>query len=131
MAIPLIKQAMNQGYEVVEYIIGNAVEPADEPLLKAKFQAWDRASTVSQALAIIQRNLPLLAGITTLQLREFLLDSNIITPAPDEVIFRRNDYTNTFYSIIEGECFVEIGGDQAAPARWVRLGTGSFLANSG
>jgi hypothetical protein len=29
---PLIKQAMNQGYEVVEYILGNKVEPADEPL---------------------------------------------------------------------------------------------------
>ena len=31
---PLIKQAMNQGYEVVEYIQGNKVEPADEDLLK-------------------------------------------------------------------------------------------------
>jgi CRP-like cAMP-binding protein/Fe-S-cluster-containing hydrogenase component 2/thioredoxin reductase len=128
---PLIKQAMNQGYEVVEYVLGNPVEPADEPLLKAKFEAWGRASTVSQALAIIQRNLPLLAGITTLQLREFLLDSNVNAPAPDEVIFRRNDYTNTFYSIIEGECFVEIGGDNGLPARWVRLGTGSFFGELG
>ena len=34
---PLIKQAMNQGYEVVEYILGRTVEPADEPLLRAKF----------------------------------------------------------------------------------------------
>jgi CRP-like cAMP-binding protein/Fe-S-cluster-containing hydrogenase component 2/thioredoxin reductase len=128
---PLIKQAMNQGYEVVEYILGNAVEPADEPLLKAKFQAWGRASSVSQALAIIQRNLPLLAGITTLQLREFLLDSNVSAPPPDEVIFRRNDYTNTFYSIIEGECFVEIGGDDGNASRWVRLGTGSFFGELG
>lgn len=128
---PLIKQAMNQGYEVVEYIAGNPVEPADEPLLKAKFQAWGRAATVSQALAIIQANLPLLSGITTLQLREFLLDSDVRTPAPDEVIFRRNDYTDTFYSIIEGDCLVEIGGDDGTPSRWIRLGTGSFFGELG
>ncbi|MBU6211630.1 MAG: NAD(P)-binding domain-containing protein, partial [Gammaproteobacteria bacterium] len=30
---PLIKQAMNQGYEVVEFIRGKPVAPADEPLL--------------------------------------------------------------------------------------------------
>ena len=27
---PLIKQAMNQGYEVIEYILGRSVEPADQ-----------------------------------------------------------------------------------------------------
>ena len=31
---PLIKQAMNQGYEVVEFILGNKIKPADEPLLE-------------------------------------------------------------------------------------------------
>ncbi|HVP87715.1 MAG TPA: cyclic nucleotide-binding domain-containing protein [Casimicrobiaceae bacterium] len=128
---PLIKQAMNQGYEVVEYIVGNAVEPADEPLLKQKFEAWGRAPTVSQALAIIQRNVPLLSGITTLQLREFMLDSEVRTPDPDEIIFERNDYTNTFYSVVEGEVFVQIGGDNGASSRWVRLGTGEFFGELG
>jgi CRP-like cAMP-binding protein/Fe-S-cluster-containing hydrogenase component 2/thioredoxin reductase len=128
---PLIKQAMNQGFEVVEYILGKAVEPADEPLLKKKFEAWGRAPTVSQALAIIQRNVPLLSGITTLQLREFMLDSEVCTPRPDEIIFERNDYTNTFYSVVEGEVFVQIGGDNGAPSRWVRLGTGQFFGELG
>ena len=128
---PLIKQAMNQGFEVVEYILGNAVEPADEPLLKAKFAAWGRAPTVSQALAIIQRNVPLLSGITTLQVREFMLDSEVRTPDPDDIIFERNDYTNTFFSVVEGEVFVEIGGDNGVPARWVRLGTGQFFGELG
>ena len=36
---PLIKQAMNQGYEVVEYILGNKINPADHPLLEEKFKA--------------------------------------------------------------------------------------------
>ncbi len=30
---PLIKQAMNQGYDVIEFINGNSIRPADHPLL--------------------------------------------------------------------------------------------------
>jgi CRP-like cAMP-binding protein/Fe-S-cluster-containing hydrogenase component 2/thioredoxin reductase len=127
---PLIKQAMNQGYEVVEYILGNAVEPADEPLLKAKFAAWARAARVPETLAVIQRNVPLLAGITTLQLREFMLDSEVRTPREADVIFRRNDYTNTFYCLLEGEVFVEVAGDTST-VRQIRLGTGSFFGELG
>jgi thioredoxin reductase len=53
---PLIKQAMNQGYEVVEYIRGNRVDPADEPLLKQKFENYKRARTVSHGLILLQKN---------------------------------------------------------------------------
>ena len=127
---PLIKQAMNQGYEVVEYIAGNPVEPADEPLLKAKFARWTRVTTVPQALATIQRNVPLLSGITTLQLREFMLDSDIRTPGKGEVIFERNDYTSTFFSVVEGEVLVEVGGDTPT-ARSIRFGAGSFFGELG
>lgn len=100
---PLIKQAMNQGYEVVEYITGTAVEPADAPLLKAKFTNLKGIGSVEQALAQIQKNVPVLSHITPLQMREFMLDSDIRTPAEGAVIFERNDYTNSFYSIVEGE----------------------------
>src|SRR5205814_1592098 len=127
---PLIKQAMNQGYEVVESIIGNHVEPADEPLLRSKFANWSRATSVSEALAITQRNVPLLAGITTLQLREFLLDSDVRTPEPEQILFRRNDYTNTFFTIVEGEVFVEISAE-GEQSRWIRLGAGAFFGELG
>ncbi len=39
---PLIKQAMNQGYEVVEFALGRDVAPADEPLLQKKFANFSR-----------------------------------------------------------------------------------------
>jgi CRP-like cAMP-binding protein/Fe-S-cluster-containing hydrogenase component 2/thioredoxin reductase len=100
---PLIKQAMNQGYEVVEYILGGKVEPADEPLLKAKFASMPSFRSVDEALARVQKNVKLLAQITPLQLREFMLDSDVRTPNPGEEIFKRNDYTNSFYSIVDGE----------------------------
>ncbi len=100
---PLIKQAMNQGYEVVEYILGEKVEPADEPLLKAKFAAMPGFRSVNETLERVQKNVRVLAQITPLQLREFMLDSNVRTPKAGEAIFQRNDYTNSFFSIVEGE----------------------------
>ena len=60
----------------------------------------------------MQKNVRLLAHITPLQLREFMLDSDIRTPAPNEVIFNRNDYTNTFFSIVEGEVHIVIDPDK-------------------
>ena len=111
---PLIKQAMNQGYEVIEYITGTAVEPADAPLLKTKFANIKGIGSVDQALAQIQRNVPVLSHITPLQMREFMLDSDIRTPASGEVIFERNDYTNSFYSIVEGEVHIAVE-DKSAP----------------
>ncbi|MEM9301687.1 MAG: cyclic nucleotide-binding domain-containing protein [Pseudomonadota bacterium] len=121
---PLIKQAMNQGYEVVEFILGNDVEPADEPLLREKFKNMPGFSTVNAALEKIQKNVPLLAPITALQLREFMLDSDILTPSPGDVVFAKNDYTNTFFSIVEGE--VEIVVDEASGKK-IKLGAGEFF----
>jgi CRP-like cAMP-binding protein/Fe-S-cluster-containing hydrogenase component 2/thioredoxin reductase len=108
---PLIKQAMNQGYEVIEYILGNQVEPADEPLLKAKFVKMPGFRSVDEALARVQKNVRLLSHITPLQLREFMLDSEILTAKPGDSIFQRNDYTNTFFSIVEGEVQVLLDAD--------------------
>ncbi len=105
---PLIKQAMNQGFEVIEYILGEKVEPADEPLLRDKFKSMAGFTTVEAALAKVQDNVRLLSHITPLQLREFMLDSDIRTPAPGASVFARNDYTNSFYCIVDGTVEVEI-----------------------
>jgi len=94
---------MNQGYEVIEYILGNKVEPADEPLLKDKFAKMPGFRSVDEALQRVQKNVRLLSHITPLQLREFMLDSDILTPKAGDKVFERNDYTNTFFSIVEGE----------------------------
>ncbi len=122
---PLIKQCMNQGYEVVEYIQGNNVEPADEPLLKAKFEGIPGKPTVNKALRSIQKIVPLLSGLTVLQLREFFIDSDIRIPAAGEYIFRKNDYTNTFFCIVTGEVLIEI--DEDDPDKTVSLKSGQFF----
>ncbi|MGD9600525.1 MAG: cyclic nucleotide-binding domain-containing protein [Gammaproteobacteria bacterium] len=122
---PLIKQCINQGYEVVEYICGRNVEPADEALLRAKFAHVPGLSKVDAAIETIRRTIPLFAGLTPLQLREFLLDSDIRTPAPGEAVVEYNDYTNTFFSILRGSVFIEI--DPNNPSRTVPLAEGKFF----
>ena len=127
---PLIKQAMNQGYEVVEYILGRNIEPADEPLLREKFARYAKARDVNDGITRIRAQVPLLSALTALQLREFVLDSDIRTPALAEVIFHKNDYTNTFFSIVEGTVSVEVAGKDGKLTSVV-LGAGQFFGEMG
>ncbi len=127
---PLIKQAMNQGYEAVEYALGRTIEPADEPLLARKFAGFSRTKKVSQVLDVIQRSVPLLSGLNRLQLREFMLESELLTPRPGETVFRRNDYTNSFFMIVAGEAEVEVLRDGRS-AGWFAMGPGDFFGELG
>jgi CRP-like cAMP-binding protein/thioredoxin reductase/Pyruvate/2-oxoacid:ferredoxin oxidoreductase delta subunit len=119
---PLIKQAMNQGYEVIEYIEGNNVEPADEPLLKSKFASVPEVATVDDALSLIKYNIPLFSDLTMLQLREFMLDSEIMVAEPDQPIFRYNDYSDSFYSVLRGEVRVQVDPDDPRVTIAIRAG---------
>jgi len=125
---PLIKQAMNQGYEVIETIRGNKVEPADEPLLKERFAKLGNIA-VDDVLATIRSNVPIFSELNPLMLRELMLDSTVHVPSPGEVIFRRNDYTNSFFTIVQGE--VEIQVDPNDPKEVVVLKQGDFFGEMG
>jgi len=122
---PLIKQAMNQGYEVVEFILGNRVEPADEPLLRSKFGSLPGFTSVDAALDLVQQRVPVLTPLTRLQLREFLLDSDVRTPQRGQTIFERNDYSDSFYSVVDGQVEIELSAEEHAHT--VTLGPGEFF----
>jgi len=127
---PLIKQALNQGYEVVESLLGEPVEPADAPVLRDKLAAVPGgADDVEATLAWIQERVPMLAPLTHLQLREFLLDADIHAPTPGETIFRYKDYTNSVYSIVDGEVQIRPGdpNDPKTPREPITLGQGQFF----
>ena len=127
---PLIKQAMNQGYEVIEYILGNPVEPADEGLLRAKFAGVPGIASVSDGIGLLRRNQPLLAPLTTLQLREFMLDSTVHVLPRGAVVFERNDYSNSFYAILEGGIAIETE-DRAGEVAVFGLKPGDFFGEMG
>jgi len=127
---PLIKQAMNQGYEAVEFALGRNVAPADEPLLQKRLAKFSRRRTVSQSLDLIQESVPLLKDINRLQLREFMLESDLLSPDEGEVIFKRNDYTNSFFMIVSGEVKVEVLREGRA-STWFALKAGQFFGELG
>lgn len=112
---PLIKQCMNQGYEVVQTIAGQSVEPADEGLLRAKFAGLRRQPAVSAALALVRANVRLFDGLTMLQLREFLLDSTVHVLPVGATVFNLNDYGDTLFCVVEGEVQIELGEGSGPP----------------
>ncbi len=126
---PLIKHCLNQGYEVVEYILGNIIPPADEPLLQEKLNQARVAMSVTELVTAIRERLPLYGPLTSLQIREFLLHSELHLKLPGEVVFKRNDYTNSLYSVLDGEVGVQINPEK--PAEMVKLGPGQFFGEMG
>ena len=98
---PLIKNCLNQGFEVVEHILGEPVKPADEPVLASKFREVE--GSVSDVLARIQETVPTFGPLTSVQLRSLMFESKLRVEAPGTVIYRRADFDNTFFSILEGD----------------------------
>ncbi|HET7712515.1 MAG TPA: cyclic nucleotide-binding domain-containing protein [Thermoanaerobaculia bacterium] len=96
----LIKLGMNQGYEVVEHLLGHDVEPADEEVLRGRLTFWD--GTVRERISAIRHRVPLLAAADEQQLRDMFLSAHVREYRDGEVIIRQNDYTNDFMVIAFG-----------------------------
>jgi Fe-S-cluster-containing hydrogenase component 2/thioredoxin reductase len=74
---PLIKQAMNQGYDVVEHLKGRDVKPVEHPLLQLKFGLLPYQADVDEILALYQQRVPMFARVNALAFRELILESEI------------------------------------------------------
>ncbi|MGB0513514.1 MAG: NAD(P)-binding domain-containing protein, partial [Wenzhouxiangellaceae bacterium] len=80
---PLIKQAMNQGYDVVEYIQGNDVKPVDYELLRLQFAGLPYVADPEEILDLYRQRLPMFRRMNALQFRELILESRVIASVPD------------------------------------------------
>ena len=121
---PLIKQAMNQGYEVIEHILGNAVEPADWELIKERLAHLP--GTVAENYKLIKDSLPLFSELSEPQFRELLIDSTVHQLAANQIVFQRLDYTDTFFSIVSGGVEVKVDEQRRIP-----LEPGAFFGELG
>lgn len=125
---PLIKQAMNQGFEVVAYINGDDIAPADEPLLVEKFEVMGDVE-VDSVLSTIRQTIPVFSELNTLLLRETMLESQVHACKKGDIIFARNDYSSTFFTIFIGQVGIQISEDD--PSLVVKLREGEFFGEMG
>jgi Fe-S-cluster-containing hydrogenase component 2/CRP-like cAMP-binding protein/thioredoxin reductase len=106
---PLIKQAMNQGYEVVEHLLGRTVQPADHEILAAVFRRLRNGNDVDATLHKIHGTVRAFRDVKELALRELLLSSTILTPAKGTKLFTRGVYSSSVFNILRGEVHLSVG----------------------
>ncbi len=79
---PLIKQAMNQGYDVIEFINGNEVKPADHPLLEYQFFGLPFERPVDEIIERFQTLIPMFRQMNALAFRELVIESDLLVAFP-------------------------------------------------
>lgn len=121
----LIKHAINQGYEVIEHILGHAVEPADEELLKKKLDFLP--GSVSNRIKALLPRTPLLAGGSEDQIRELLLSSEFHRVQRGGVIFEQHDFSESLYMILDGSVDIFVKTDAGEVKDVGRKGAGAFF----
>jgi len=127
---PLIKHCMNQGYDAVEFISGNtSLEAADEPLLKDKLKGLPGTRSVAEWLEFLRSHVEILNGLSPLQMREFLLDSEVRAYQPGDAIFTRNEQGSSLFGIASGSVKVEVDPTNAAIT--VPIGESSIFGEVG
>ncbi len=114
---PLIKQAMNQGYEVVEHLLGRTVKPADHEILASVFRRLRNGHDVEATLHKIHATVRLFRDVKELALRELILSSTILTPAKGTQLFTRGVYSSSVFNILRGEVHLSLGNGQPMTLR--------------
>lgn len=122
----LIKLAINQGYEAVEYALGRECDPADEEVLCTRLPRWQ--GKAAERIEQIRQQIPLLGAADPLQLREVFLSAEVKPYRDGDVIFRQNDYTNTLMVVADGRVVLSTEPEGGGPAKEVaELTAGSFF----
>ncbi len=113
---------------MIEFILGNDIEMADEPLLKQRIELLG-GKTVDEVLAMIRSRVPVFKELPALVLRELMIDATIWHSKPNVVIFKRNDFTTAFFAILQGEVRIETDADD--PTTGHNLVEGEFFGELG
>ncbi|WP_439544642.1 cyclic nucleotide-binding domain-containing protein [Sandarakinorhabdus sp.] len=127
---PLIKHCMNQGHDVVEFINGNlGLKPADEPILEAKLAGLPGNRSVADWLEYLRASVSILTGMSSLQMREFMLDSTVKLYRAGDVVFERNAPGSSLFGIAQGQVLVEV--NPSDPSITVPVGAGTIFGEVG
>ena len=125
----LIRLGINQGYEAMEHLCGEPIEPADEGVLRERLPFW--AGTVRERIEEIRDALPVFGQATNDQLREIFLLAKPVRLADGEVLIRENDYTDSFLAVCRGRLQILRKGEAETERPVAQLTSGSFLGEMG
>ena len=129
---PLIKHAMNQGFEVVQHILGKSVSCAEMPLLRERLSCLD--GSVEDVVERIRKTIPIFSGLSRMQVQELLVESTVHVMKKGDVVFQRDDFSNTFYTILEGSVEVDVeralGLDDEDDDASIPFETGDFFGEA-
>jgi CRP-like cAMP-binding protein/thioredoxin reductase/Fe-S-cluster-containing hydrogenase component 2 len=147
----LIRLCMNQGFEVVEHILGRPVEPADEEVLKRRLPFWE--GTVQQRILSLMDEVPLIGAAAVRaapaaagsaggerplrrepaaeQLREHLLAAEPRTFQRGEVILRQDEYTQSVMLLVDGAVEVVRREGSGEESTLAQLPAGTFFGEMG
>jgi CRP-like cAMP-binding protein/thioredoxin reductase/Fe-S-cluster-containing hydrogenase component 2 len=96
----LIKLGINQGYEVVEHLMGREVVPADEEILRQRLPFW--TGSVRERIEAIRASVPLLGAADATLVRDVFLSARVRECADGETITRQNDYSSELLVVTSG-----------------------------
>ncbi|MFT7288055.1 MAG: Fe-S-cluster-containing hydrogenase component 2/CRP-like cAMP-binding protein/thioredoxin reductase [Halieaceae bacterium] len=147
---PLIKQAMNQGYEVIDFINGRDTRPADYELLETQFGGLPYVLDPEDVLALYQSRIPMFRYMNALVFRELIIESRILlaeeertqatgktvsyptehgaerktqSVRPGHILYRDGDYSSSFYTLVEGAARLQLELD----GPWYDVSPGQFF----
>jgi len=80
---PLIKQAMNQGYDVAEFVYGNFIKPADAQLVEWQLAGIPNDRDPDELLEKFKAVVPMFRELNALAFRELIIESEISVAYPD------------------------------------------------
>lgn len=121
----LIKLGINQGFEVVEHILGHDVLPADEEVLKSRLPYWQ--GTARERIAELRDEIPLFGVADEELLRDVLLSAEVRACPDGAVILRQNDYSDSFLIVVSGEVDITVRAEGGEERQVATLKAGNFF----
>ena len=113
---PLIKNCINQGYDVIELINGNHdLKPADQPLLEAQLAQLPPGTSVDDWLEYFRRSIGILNELSPLQMRELMLEADARIYREGELIFEKDAPGQSLFAVAGGVLSVEVGEGRTVP----------------
>ena len=122
----LIKQGMNQGYDVVEHLLGHEIEAVEEPIIRDERLGMLEGST-EERLNEVRSIVPFLADVPDAVLREMVLAATVhMNVQARTAIYREDHYSDSLFIILRGSVKVSQRTDDGAEV-FRQLDKGDFF----